>query len=87
MNPEQEFIWFGEKHAKALETLKYGMQEEKGFVLLTGKKGTGKTLILDTFFRKFSQNNLTVSISEPVSDYLDFANILSREFNLNKTFL
>jgi general secretion pathway protein A len=86
ISPDPEFIWFGEKYAEALATLEYGIQEDKGFVLLTGDEGTGKTAMIDAFSNKIDQNVIKITISDPVSDYLDFANILSREFRMNKTF-
>ena len=86
MIPDPEFIWFGEKYAEALATLEYGVQENKGFVLLTGDEGIGKTAMIDAFSDKIDEKVITVNISDPVSDYLDFANILSREFRMNKTF-
>ena len=86
MSPDPEFIWFGEKYAEALATLEYGIQEDKGFVLLTGDEGTGKTAMIDAFSNRFHKKVITVLISDPVSDYLDFANFLSREFRMNKTF-
>jgi general secretion pathway protein A len=46
------FIWLGEKHTEALATLEYGIQENKGFLLLTGDVGTGKTLLIKNFNSK-----------------------------------
>lgn len=40
---DPKFIWLGAKHAEALANLQYGLQENKGFLLLTGGVGTGKT--------------------------------------------
>ena len=33
---DPRFLWLGEKHSEALATLKYGILENKGFLLLTG---------------------------------------------------
>ena len=32
---DPRFLWLGEKHSEALATLKYGILEDKGFLLLT----------------------------------------------------
>ena len=46
ISPDPDFIWFSQKHAKAFSTLKYGILEDKGFLVLTGDIGTGKTLLI-----------------------------------------
>ena len=38
---DPKFIWLGEKHTEALATLEYGIQESKGFLLITGDVGIG----------------------------------------------
>ena len=44
---DPRFLWLGEKHSEALATLKYGIMENKGFLLLTGDVGTGKTALIN----------------------------------------
>ena len=44
---DPKFLWLGEKHSEALATLKYGILENKGFLLLTGEVGTGKTALIN----------------------------------------
>ena len=48
ITPDPKFIWLGEKHAEALATLQYGLQENKGFLSLIGDVGTGKTAVINT---------------------------------------
>ena len=43
ISPDPEFLWLGEKHTEGLAILKYGILENKGFLLITGDVGTGKT--------------------------------------------
>ena len=44
---DPKFLWLGEKHKEALATLEYGIKENKGFLLLTGDVGTGKTALIN----------------------------------------
>ena len=46
MTPDPAFLYLGETHREGLATLVYGVQSGKGFVLLTGEVGTGKTTLL-----------------------------------------
>lgn len=44
--PDPKFLYFTPGHQEALAQLLYGVQENKGFLVLTGKVGTGKTTLL-----------------------------------------
>jgi putative secretion ATPase (PEP-CTERM system associated) len=44
--PDPRFLYLGRAHQKALNHLRYGIQEGAGFVLLTGEVGSGKTTII-----------------------------------------
>ena len=47
ISTDPRFLWLGEKHKEALAVLKYGILDNKGFLLLTGDVGTGKTTLLN----------------------------------------
>jgi general secretion pathway protein A len=83
---DPKFIWLGEKHTEALATLEYGIQESKGFLLLTGDVGTGKTLLINSLLKRIGDEVVTAIISDPGLDNLDFYNFLSQEFKINKNF-
>src|SRR6202050_1183258 len=44
--PDPEFLFPTRRHNEALAALYYGVRQHKGFVVLTGEVGTGKTLLL-----------------------------------------
>ena len=46
--PDPRFLYPSPGHREALAQLLYGVQEHKGFILLTGEIGTGKTTLLRT---------------------------------------
>jgi len=47
MSPDPSFLFRSPQHEEALANLIYGVQSRKGFVLLTGEVGTGKTTMLE----------------------------------------
>lgn len=47
MSPDPDFLVRSEQHDEALSNLIYGVQTRKGFIVLTGEVGTGKTTILE----------------------------------------
>ena len=46
LTPDPRFLWLSETHEEGLAALFYGITRRKGFVLLTGEVGTGKTTLL-----------------------------------------
>jgi len=46
LNPDPRFLWLSETHREGLAALAYGIASRKGFILLTGGVGTGKTTLL-----------------------------------------
>jgi general secretion pathway protein A len=47
MSPDPSFLYRSAQHQEALANLMYGVQTRKGFILLTGEVGTGKTTMLE----------------------------------------
>ena len=47
LSPDPSFFYRSEQHEEALSNLIYGVQARKGFIVLTGEVGTGKTTMLE----------------------------------------
>jgi general secretion pathway protein A len=84
---DPRFIWLGEKHDEALATLIYGIQEDKGFLVLTGEIGTGKTSLINCLLKKLDYKVIKATISDPDMSINDFFKILSDEFNMDTNFV
>lgn len=46
LTPDPRFLWLSETHQEGLGLLSYGIESRRGFLLLTGEVGTGKTTLL-----------------------------------------
>jgi len=46
ITPDPYFLYSTKQHKEALAALYYGVRQRKGFVVLTGEAGTGKTLLI-----------------------------------------
>ena len=57
ITPDPSFLFPTKKHNEALAALYYGVRRHKGFVVLTGEVGTGKTLLLRCLLQLFKQNS------------------------------
>ena len=47
LSPDPAFFYRSQQHEEALANLIYGVQSRKGFIVLTGEVGTGKTTMLE----------------------------------------
>ncbi len=82
MTPDPTFLFLGEAHREGLATLVYGVQARKGFVLLTGEVGTGKTTLLHALLGQLEATTASAFIFNPRVDPLDFFLLLFDEFGI-----
>ena len=50
--PDSKFFFPSDKHTEALNSLIYAIDERKGFVVITGEIGAGKTTVCKTLINK-----------------------------------
>jgi len=86
MSTDPDFLWLGEKHKEALATLKYAIAENKGILALTGDVGTGKTTLINALIQSLGDDTLAATIYDPSLGVLEFFNIISLAFNMERTF-
>ena len=65
MSPDSKFLWLGENHKEALATLEYGIMGEKGFLILTGEVGTGKTILINALIDHVAKDVVLAKIADP----------------------
>jgi general secretion pathway protein A len=53
--PDPRFLYQSARHREALAQLIYGIEERKGFIVLTGEIGTGKTTLLRTLLERIDR--------------------------------
>ncbi len=82
MTPDPSFLYLGETHREGLATLVYGVQKRKGFVLLTGEVGTGKTTLLHALLAQLDSTTDTAFIFNPKLSVLDFFRMLLDELEI-----
>ena len=86
ISPNPEFLWLGEKHREGLATLKYGILENKGFLMITGDVGTGKTALIRAIEKEIQAKIIVVTIPDPNLSLMDFYNVMAAELNMGRSF-
>jgi general secretion pathway protein A len=85
LTPDPHFIYLGENHREALAQLIYGVREKKGFIVLTGEVGTGKTTIIHCFLEILvngSNNTKAAFLFNPKLSVNDFMQYILRDLGL-----
>ncbi len=80
--PDPRFFYSTPDHEEALASLVYATQERKGFVLLSGEVGTGKTLISRMMLRNFGSRIAFANINHVVNGASDLLESVCVEFEL-----
>lgn len=83
---DPKFLWMGEKHKEALATLQYGILDNRGFLLLTGEVGTGKTILINRLTNMLEADTVVASLPDPDLISMDFYNLLADSLKMNRTF-
>lgn len=86
ISTDPSFFWLGERHKEALSILKYGVMDDKGFLLLTGDVGTGKTTLINAFVNSLGDEVIVSRVSDPGLTQLDFINYIAKMFKIETEF-
>jgi len=84
MTPDPAFLYLGEAHREGLATLVDGVRARKGFVLLTGEVGTGKTTLLHALLAQLDSTTTAAFLFNPRLDPLDFFRVLFDEYGIEE---
>ena len=82
MTPDPSFLYLGEAHREGLATLVYAVNSGKGFVMLTGEVGTGKTTLLHALLAQLDSKTNSAFIFNPRLDPMGFFRVLFEELGI-----
>src|SRR4030067_3063896 len=78
--PDPRFLYLSKEHDLALAHLEYGIIDNKGFIVLTGDVGTGKTTLINFFLNKIREGINSAIIFNTNIDPVSFLELVVREF-------
>jgi type II secretory pathway predicted ATPase ExeA len=85
LNTDPRFLWLGQDHKEALATLRYGVLENKGLLLLTGEIGTGKTTLVSALVDQLGDESVVVAqLPDPGLTRKEFFYLVSRKFGIDR---
>jgi general secretion pathway protein A len=82
LSPEPRYLFLSEQHRDALNCLIYGIKEKKGFVLISGDIGTGKTTICRSLLDSLDDSVETALIFNTAISDLDLLETVITEYGI-----
>jgi len=83
LTPDPAFLYLPPKHRQALAGLTYAILERKGFAVLTGDAGTGKTTLINSVLSRLPAGRVESSfILNPTLTASEFLEIVMLDFDI-----
>ncbi len=84
VNPDPRYLFMTQNTQEALSCLTYGIQKRRGFILLSGEVGTGKTTLLNKLLSWLQRYRVATSfIFNPGLEPTQFFEYMLADFGLN----
>jgi type II secretory pathway predicted ATPase ExeA len=82
ITPDPSFLYRSVSHREGLAQLSYGIRARKGFVVLTGEVGTGKTTLIHALLNDLNGSAHTAFIFSTIVSPADLLRTVCEEFGL-----
>lgn len=82
--PDPKFLYLTPGHREALAQLLYSVREHKGFVVLTGEVGTGKTTLLRALLQQLNGNAAVAFIFDSTLPFDGLLEYMLEDFGIAK---
>ena len=83
ITPDPSFLFPTSRHKEALAALYYGVRQQKGFVVMTGEVGTGKTLLVRWLLKLLKGTVAYAYVFNSRLSPLEFLQFVAGDFGLN----
>jgi type II secretory pathway predicted ATPase ExeA len=84
ITPDPSFLYLSASHREGLAQLSYGIRARKGFVVLTGEVGTGKTTLIHALLNDLNGSAHTALIFSTIVSSADLLRTICVEFGLRE---
>ena len=82
ITPDPSYVYLSEVHQEGLSYLQYAIRERKGFSVITGEAGTGKTTLAHKLLSSLDGNVRTCYIFNPMIEKADFLNYICSDLGI-----
>src|ERR671938_2084071 len=82
ITPDPRFLFLSQSHQEALGHLLYGIEERKGFIIITGEVGTGKTVLCRALLERLDKTVSTALIFNSYLTKMELLQAITDDFGL-----
>jgi general secretion pathway protein A len=82
LSPDPQFLFMSKGHENALIHLRYAIKENKGFVVITGDVGSGKTTLMNFLLRTALGEAHVAMVNHTSLSPIEFMRVVGEEFEL-----
>jgi putative secretion ATPase (PEP-CTERM system associated) len=82
LSPDPEYLYPSRVHQEALDYLRYGLESQAGFVVITGEIGSGKTTLLQTLLRNLDSQTTVGRIVNTMLEPRELLESIMLDFGL-----
>jgi len=80
VTPDTRYLFPSSQHEGVISTLEYGIQERKGFLVLTGEVGTGKTTSIRALLGRLGDDVRTSLVLNPLVSTVELLSCINKDF-------
>ena len=85
LSPDPEYLYPSRVHREALDYLRYGLESQAGFIVITGEIGSGKTTLLQTLLRGLDTQTTVGRIVNTMLEPRELIETIMIDFGLETT--
>ena len=82
LTPDPRYLFLSRFHREALDHLLYGVNERKGFIVITGGIGTGKTTLCRAFLSHLNSSTKSALIFNSFISDIELLKTINQEFGI-----
>jgi general secretion pathway protein A len=83
VTPDPKFLFMSKGHEEAMAHIMYGISHNRGFVMLTGEVGSGKTTLIRHIFGTLDPKIRTAMILNPKLDAFELLKFINQDFGIS----
>jgi len=83
--PDPQFLYLSKKHENCLHYLLYSLERGYEIIVLTGKSGTGKTLLLNILMQSLDEKTHKVFLANSKLEFLDMLRYISHALGIESS--
>jgi len=85
LSPDPEYLYPSRVHQEALDYLRYGLESQAGFIVITGEIGSGKTTLLQTLLRNLDSHTTVGRIVNTMLEPRELLETIMIDFGIDPT--